>query len=176
MLVVQGTGGFGTVYRGVWRGKDVAVKCLPNLAAGKTNDGQYEALVREIELSTKFNSNRLVRVLGACVKDRSSICLIMELVEGGNLFQRIHNPLKPRLTAIESLKVSLATLDSTFRPELWLMALAYHSSQGSLGCDLKVNLLFAPVVNTGSRACRSDFELKKACLCHCISCLLGHEA
>ncbi len=44
----------------------------------------YQALLQEIELASKFNSERLVRVLGACMADRHNICLIMELVPGMN--------------------------------------------------------------------------------------------
>lgn len=108
VLDMQGTGGFGTVYRGTWRGQEVAVKCLPNLTPEQTSDSHFEALVREIELSTKFSSNRLVKVFGACFQDKSSACLIMELVEGGNLFQRIHDPKRPRLTNIDILRVRWA--------------------------------------------------------------------
>ena len=42
----------------------------------------YQALLQEIELASKFNSERLVRVLGACMADRHNICLVMELVPG----------------------------------------------------------------------------------------------
>ena len=105
-MSVQGSGGFGTVYRGTWRGRQVAVKCLPNLTSETTKDRQYEALIQEIELCTRFDSLRLVKVLGACLKNRASACLIMELVEGGNLFQRIHDPSKARLTTPEILRVS----------------------------------------------------------------------
>jgi len=54
------------VYAAVWRGKEVAVK---RLSPGIGHDSeQYRALVREVELSSKFNSERLVRVYGACLK------------------------------------------------------------------------------------------------------------
>ena len=99
------------MYRATWRGQEVAVKCLPNLASEQTSDTHFEALVREIELSTKLNSSRLVKVYGACFKDKASACLIMELVEGGNLFHRIHDPSKPRLTTIEILRVSNIPLE-----------------------------------------------------------------
>ncbi len=64
--VMQGCGGFGSVYAAVWRGKDVAVKRL-SPSIGHDSE-QYRALIREVELSSKFNSERLVRVYGASLK------------------------------------------------------------------------------------------------------------
>ena len=66
MLTMQGAGGFGSVYAARWRDKDVAVKRL-SPSIGQDSE-QYKALVREVELSSKFNSERLVRVYGACLK------------------------------------------------------------------------------------------------------------
>ena len=80
----------------------MAVKCLPDLGA---TPSQFEALVREIELSAKFDSKHIVQVYGACLDKRSTICLIMELVEGGNLHQRVHDPRRPRMTLLEALEV-----------------------------------------------------------------------
>jgi len=82
----------------------VAVKCLPDLGATPT---QFEALIREVELCARFDSKHIVQVFGACLDKRSTICLIMELVEGGNLHQRIHDPRRPRMTLLESLEVCL---------------------------------------------------------------------
>ena len=66
LLCVQGSGGFGSVYAAVWRGKEVAVKRLsPSIGH---DSAQYKALVREVELTSKFNSERLVRVYGASLK------------------------------------------------------------------------------------------------------------
>jgi len=60
---MQGSGGFGAVYECEWRGRRVAVKCLPPMRTsgpGPTAVAQYEALVREIRLTCKFRSDRLV--------------------------------------------------------------------------------------------------------------------
>ncbi|KAK9807897.1 hypothetical protein WJX72_012460 [[Myrmecia] bisecta] len=105
-----GTGGFGSVHACIWRGREVAVKRLPQLTSGdgadsKASRGQYDALVREIELSSKFASDRLVRVYGACLKDAANVCLIMELVAGGSLAQRIYDRHKRRMTYLEILQV-----------------------------------------------------------------------
>lgn len=65
-MTAQGAGGFGSVYAARWRGKDVAVKRL-SPSIGQDSE-QYKALVREVELSSKFNSDRLVHVYGACLQ------------------------------------------------------------------------------------------------------------
>ncbi len=49
-----------------------------------------------------------MRVYGACTSDRYNVCLIMELMEGGNLFQRIYDRKKRRMSYLEILQVRLA--------------------------------------------------------------------
>ena len=71
---LQGSGGFGSVYAAVWRGKDVAVKRL-SPSIGHDSE-QYRALIREVELSSKFNSERLVRVYGASLKVSQTIIML----------------------------------------------------------------------------------------------------
>lgn len=56
------------MYSAVWRGKQVAVKRL-SPSIGHDSE-QYRALVREVELSSMFNSERLVRVYGASLQVR----------------------------------------------------------------------------------------------------------
>jgi len=53
-------------------------------------------------------------VLGACLEDPASACLIMimELVEGGNLSDRIHDRRKRCLTYLQILQVWEAALPS----------------------------------------------------------------
>jgi serine/threonine protein kinase len=105
-----GTGGFGAVYEGKYKGKPVAVKKLPSfvrLSSGEEQNGQaaYEALIREIKLASKFDCQRLVKVFGACTDDKNKCCLVMELMRGGNLYQRIHDRNRRRLTYIEILQL-----------------------------------------------------------------------
>jgi hypothetical protein len=47
-----------------------------------------------------------VSVLGACLGEPAQACLIMELVEGGSLAQRIHDRKKRRLTYVQILQAS----------------------------------------------------------------------
>ena len=46
-------------------------------------------------------------VLGACLGEPAQACLIMELVEGGSLAQRIHDRKKRRLTYVQILQASV---------------------------------------------------------------------
>ena len=101
-----GTGGFGSVYEAEWRGQKVAVKMLPPLQ-GHMAIGQaaHEALLREIQLASKFNSDRLVKTLGACTRDKDRCCLIMELASEGSLFHRIYDRNKRRIGYLEILQL-----------------------------------------------------------------------
>lgn len=103
-----GTGGFGSVYEAEWRGRKVAVKMLPPLAAGEAGhngDAEYHALLREIQLASKFESDRLIKMLGAVTRDKNHCCLIMELAPGGSLFHRIYDRNKRRLGYLEILQL-----------------------------------------------------------------------
>lgn len=105
-----GTGGFGSVFEAQWRGREVAVKMLPPLAlADGGSDGgsaAYEALLREIRLASNFDCERLVKVYGACTRDKNKCCLIMELIRGGSLFHRIYDRNKRRLGYLEILQLA----------------------------------------------------------------------
>lgn len=103
-----GTGGFGSVFEARWRGKEVAVKMLPPLALTDGGDGgaAYEALLREIRLASNFDCERLVKVYGACTRDKNKCCLIMELIRGGSLFHRIYDRNKRRLGYLEILQLA----------------------------------------------------------------------
>lgn len=50
-------------------------------------------------------SVRLVKVYGACTADRAHVALIMELLEGGSLHQRIYDRCRRRMGYLEILQV-----------------------------------------------------------------------
>ncbi|KDD72426.1 protein kinase, partial [Helicosporidium sp. ATCC 50920] len=86
----------------------VAIKLLPSILP---NDGPgvenlREALMREVSLASRFDCERLVRVHGASVRDARNVCLIMELMRGGNLAQRIHDRHKRRLGYLDILRLA----------------------------------------------------------------------
>ena len=49
-----------------------------------------------------------MQVYGASLKDPGNACLVMELVRGGNLHQRIYDRNLPKLTHMQILQVRLA--------------------------------------------------------------------
>lgn len=84
-----------------WLLSQVAVKLLSVDAPELLED-----VIKEVALSACFRASRhVVKLLGACLTDPSCLALIMELVEGGNLAQRIHSPSKRRLTYLEVLQL-----------------------------------------------------------------------
>eukprot|EP00803_Ostreobium_quekettii_P002922 evm.model.scf_229.2 EVM.evm.TU.scf_229.2 scf_229:27456-37448(-) len=95
-----GEGGFGKVFEATWKKVKVAVKVMK-----VDNDAMQQTLVDEIKLTSRFHHPNIVKVLAACFKDKENVCLIMELVEGGNLSQRIHNRNKRKLDYLEVLKL-----------------------------------------------------------------------
>lgn len=83
---VIGHGGYGRVYEALWRGRRVAVKLLLC-----DSQGHYDSLLHEVELYSRLaGCEHVVRLYGACLADKQHVALIMELVEGGNLSERIH--------------------------------------------------------------------------------------
>lgn len=81
-----GKGSFGTVYRGKWRGTDVAIKKL------STEDGVAHGIQDfrgEIATHAKLRHPNIVLFLGA-VTEPPELCLVTEYVERGNLFDLLH--------------------------------------------------------------------------------------
>lgn len=98
--VQLGEGGFGKVYEANWRGKQVAVKVLK-----VDSESMHKTLEDEIKLTSKFHHKHVVKLLGACLGEKENVCLIMELVTGGNLSQRIHNRNKRKMDYLEVLEL-----------------------------------------------------------------------
>merc|ERR1712232_638590 len=84
-----GSGGFGQVFRGSYRGQQVAIKkmMLPGDAAHEKS--KLEELRREIDSLRFLRHPRLVQFIGACLTP-PSLCVLTELMVGGSLHDLLH--------------------------------------------------------------------------------------
>ncbi|CAM9276710.1 unnamed protein product [Chrysoparadoxa australica] len=78
-----GEGSYAEVYRGVWCETPAAIK-----VPGK-GKAQIERLRMEVNIMSKFHHPNVVMLLGACVVE-PDICLVMEYLPRGTLFDFIH--------------------------------------------------------------------------------------
>ncbi len=83
-----GNGSFGTVYRGRWRGTDVAIKKLSCSAQAGALQAA-EDFRSEIATLGMLRHPNIVLFLGA-VTEPPELCLVTEFVERGNLFDLLH--------------------------------------------------------------------------------------
>eukprot|EP00002_Diphylleia_rotans_P020379 TRINITY_DN3959_c0_g1_i12.p1 TRINITY_DN3959_c0_g1~~TRINITY_DN3959_c0_g1_i12.p1 ORF type:complete len:2096 (+),score=283.10 TRINITY_DN3959_c0_g1_i12:43-6330(+) len=84
---ILGEGSFGKVYRGEWRGTDVAIKkILDNKMAGE----QTESFKREIAMVVQLRHPNIVLYMGACFA-KNSVCIVSELMEIGTLHEVLHD-------------------------------------------------------------------------------------
>ena len=83
MEEVIGVGGFGKVYRGFYRGQEVAVK-----AARRDADESLvtikERVLQEGKLFWLLKHKNVVGLLGVCLEE-PNLCLVMEYARGGAL-------------------------------------------------------------------------------------------
>jgi serine/threonine protein kinase len=138
---VLGKGGFGTVYQGMWRYNDVAVK---ELLISNVNDSILSEFQNEAQVMAKLRSDYLVRFYGYCISPK--YCLVMEYLPGGSLYQILH---------------SNRSLDWSLRLQIvkdMARGLAFLHSEGILHRDIKsLNVL----INEYSRAKLTDFGLSR---------------
>uniref|UniRef100_H3AIR1 Mitogen-activated protein kinase kinase kinase n=1 Tax=Latimeria chalumnae TaxID=7897 RepID=H3AIR1_LATCH len=80
---IIGIGGFGKVYRAIWRGEEVAVK-----AARQDPDEDVcqtvENVRQEAKLFAMLRHPNIIALRGVCLKE-PNLCLIMEFARGGSL-------------------------------------------------------------------------------------------
>lgn len=108
-----GEGGTATVYKGKWRGNNVAIKML------KTEVGSFTKVFadfrREIFCMSSFIHENILDMKGFCMEP---LCIITEFMSGGNLYDYIHklsNPLdwNLRLKIATEIASALQTLHET---------------------------------------------------------------
>jgi mitogen-activated protein kinase kinase kinase 9 len=80
---VIGVGGFGKVYRGIWRNEEVAVK-----AARQDPDEPLSVTAENVRQEAKLfwlcNHHHIVALKGVCLQE-PNLCLVMEYARGGSL-------------------------------------------------------------------------------------------
>ncbi|OMO62981.1 hypothetical protein CCACVL1_22538 [Corchorus capsularis] len=74
-----GKGGFGTVYKGVWKEKEIAVKRVSK----KSNQGNQE-FIAEVTTIGNLNHKNLVKLVGWCYENRE-LLLVYEFMPHGSL-------------------------------------------------------------------------------------------
>eukprot|EP00061_Rhincodon_typus_P012830 g38816.t1 len=80
---IIGVGGFGKVYRGIWRSEEVAVKAArqdPDEDISQT----IENVKQEAKLFAMLKHPNIIALKGICLKE-PNLCLIMEFARGGSL-------------------------------------------------------------------------------------------
>jgi serine/threonine protein kinase len=88
LLESLGSGEFGQVFRGYYRGREVAIKQLywDNSIQGDT---VVRDLEREIESFRHLSHKRLVKFIGACL-ELPHLCLVTEYMPAGSLHHLLH--------------------------------------------------------------------------------------
>lgn len=90
-----GKGSFGVVRRGVWRGRDVAVKRVES-------EAEKAAFLVELRQLQRVRHPCIVTLLGACTNSQF-VCLVMEYAEGGSLYDVLHASSEPVYTAAHAI-------------------------------------------------------------------------
>nr|CDJ86025.1 Ankyrin and Tyrosine protein kinase domain containing protein [Haemonchus contortus] len=99
-----GSGSFGKVYKGSYRGKIVAIKRYRAAVYGCKSE--VEMLCREVSILSKLAHPNVVSFVGAVLDDPSQFAIITEFVSNGSLFSLLHEQ-KRVLESQLRLRISL---------------------------------------------------------------------
>jgi serine/threonine protein kinase len=85
---IIGTGGFGHVYKAIWKGKEVALK----LSKSNTVDHftAVQEVVKEANTFASLHHPNICSLFGVCL-DYPDVGIVLQLARGGSLMRTIHN-------------------------------------------------------------------------------------
>ncbi|OWZ24209.1 Protein kinase [Phytophthora megakarya] len=104
------SGGYGEVYRGVYRDEVVAVKVL--LPEKQKDMEQINAFLAEIKMMASIDHPCIVRFLGVAWDSLSDLSAVMEFMAGGDLralLDRFHQENRPRGFNLDKARIALQT-------------------------------------------------------------------
>lgn len=157
LVEVIGGGGFGQVWKAVWRGTPVAVKVLTGSAQSKNVPKPVlEEFVAEINLLKGMRHPNICLYMGACL-DPPNRAIITELAANGSLWDALRLPLMPPYTACDGVtrdswpvKVYLPDSRHGTPPSVHSASALMHSSSSSLGQSSTASRVSHPVPPRGT--------------------------
>uniref|UniRef100_A0A8C2Z083 Mitogen-activated protein kinase kinase kinase n=1 Tax=Cyclopterus lumpus TaxID=8103 RepID=A0A8C2Z083_CYCLU len=96
---IIGVGGFGKVYRAVWRGSEVAVKAARR-DLDEDAEQTLESVRQEAKLFAMLNHPNIMGLLGVCLQE-PNLCLVMEYARGGPLNRALAGKRIPPCTLVD---------------------------------------------------------------------------
>jgi len=94
-----GEGSFGVVYRGSWRGQDVAIKQM------KVQNLNIDEVYREMDLMSKLRHSNIISFIGAVV-DSENLCIVSEFIPIGSLGDILYKN-HTKLTLVQKVRFAL---------------------------------------------------------------------
>ena len=133
---VLGRGGFGSVFRGVWKNTPVAVKVIGNA---------QEQLPKEIEIGKTLNHQNVIKIIAWAIRPRvRELWIVLELCVNGSLADMIKKQNSPPLHRMVKIFTEIAK------------GMSYIHSQGLIHGDLSANNILFDATHTAKI---SDFGM-----------------
>jgi serine/threonine protein kinase len=104
-----GTGGFGAVFQGRYRGQEVAIKKL-HISDGQVTAAQVDEFKKEVACLQALRHARLVSFIGAALQPPHSLCIVTEFMPNGSLYDLLHQR-KQRLERSQRASISVQCVE-----------------------------------------------------------------
>ncbi len=149
-----GRGGFGTVWKGTYQGRSVAVKIVNDA----DEEEEAQALRREWRVLRSLQHPNIIKLIGSTVDDDENVKLVMELL-GGSVRKRI----KAAPPALAEHGGPMGFKDYFTLAKAAARGLAFLHEKGVIHSDIKADNLLVPAGPISSVGCKiSDFGLVRA--------------